>query len=175
MLYDDYINYCEKYKKLYGEKMLVLMEVGSFFEFYAVENETVKEGANINEICSILNIQSTRKNKSIPECSRTNPLMAGFPSHSLKKFIDMLLLENYTIILIEQITPPPNPKRDVTQIISPATYLDEVSINNYLLCLYVSLGFDRFKKENVYSGGFKKTKKKIKYRRTYSLKYPKVY
>jgi DNA mismatch repair protein MutS len=150
MLYDDYIEYCIKYKKLYGEKMLVLMEVGSFFEFYAVENETIKEGANMNEICSILNIQSTRKNKSIPECSRSNPFMAGFPSHSLKKFIDMLLLENYTIILIEQITPPPNPKRDVTQIISPATYLDEVSINNYLLCFYVSLGFDRFKKENVY-------------------------
>ena len=151
MLYDDYIDYCKKYSKLYGDKSLVLMEVGSFFEFYAVENDKIKEGSNITEICTILNIQSTRKNKSILECSRNNPLMAGFPSHSLKKFIDILLSEKYTIILVEQITPPPNPKRDVTQVISPATYLEETSITNYLLCFYISTGYDHIKKENILS------------------------
>lgn len=136
MIYDDYISYCNEYKH-YG-KVLVLMEVGSFFEFYAVENETVKEGADMSEICHILNIQSTRKNKSIPTCSRSNPLMAGFPSYSLPKFIDLLLAEQYTIVLVEQTTPPPNPIRKVTQIISPSTYMDTTmsSSSSYLMCVY---------------------------------------
>jgi len=137
MLYDDYIDYCNAYK---FEKFIVLMEVGSFFEFYAVENETTKEGANMTELCSILNIQSTRKNKSIATCSRTNPLMAGFPSYSLPKFIDLLLAEQYTIVLIEQITPPPNPKRGVTQIISPSTYMNNTApTSSYLMCIYISV------------------------------------
>ena len=116
------------------------MEVGSFFEFYAIENEDTKEGADMSEICTILNIQSTRKNKSIPTCSRSNPLMAGFPSYALPKFIEMLLAEQYTVVLVEQVTPPPNPKRAVTQVISPATYMNETSLSSsYLMCIYISL------------------------------------
>ena len=35
---DDYLDYQEKYQKKYGEKTIVLMEVGSFFEIYGVNN-----------------------------------------------------------------------------------------------------------------------------------------
>ena len=146
MIYDDYIEYCKKYEALY-DKLVVLMEVGSFFEFYSVENERLREGANMSEICSLLNIQSTRKNKSIPECSRTNPMMAGFPSHSLHKFTEILVSNSYTIVLVEQVTSPPNPKREVTQIISPSTDIERVSSSssNYLLCFYISTGFRKEK------------------------------
>lgn len=137
MIYDDYVNYCDIYKKKYG-KVVVFMEVGSFFEFYAVEKDGEFEGSNIYEICSILNIQSTRKNKSILECSRNNPLMAGFPTYSLQKFIEILLPENYTIVLVEQVTPPPNPERAVTKIISSSTFIESVSTNSYLMCMYIS-------------------------------------
>ena len=138
MIYDDYVNYCNVYRKKYGEKVVVLMEVGSFFEFYAVDKDGEMEGANMYEICSLLNIQSTRKNKSILECSRTNPLMAGFPTYILQKFIEILLSDQYTIVLVEQITPPPNPERGVTKIISPSTYIDHTQpTNSYLMCMYI--------------------------------------
>ena len=145
MLYDDYIAYTTKYQKAYGDKTVVLMEVGSFFEIYGVVNETVKEGAPMSDICDVLNIQMSRKNKSIPECSRSNPLMAGFPSFGIKKFMDILVAHNYTVVLIEQTTPPPNPHREVTQIISPSTYLEGAlsSDNNYLMCVYFTCGYDR--------------------------------
>jgi len=146
VLYDDYLEYTNKYKKIYGNKSVVLMEVGSFFELYAVDKD---EGAPIYEICSLLNIQYTRKNKSILECSKNNPLMAGFPSSSLKKFMDVLIQEQYTVILVEQVTPPPVIERKVTQIISPSTYLDTYtqSDTRNLLCVYLSNGYDRVKKE----------------------------
>ena len=149
MLYDDYIQYYNLYRAQYGEKTVLFMEVGSFFECYAVETETVQEGINMSEICSLLNIQSTKKNKSIPQVSRTNPLMCGFPSGSLKKYMEILLQEQYTIILVEQVTPPPNPERKVTQIISPSTYIETNQVASlYLMCLCLHPGYDRVKRES---------------------------
>lgn len=149
MLYDDYLQYTKTYQAQYGAKTVVLMEVGSFFELYAVENEHTKEGAPMSDVCALLNIQSTRKNKSIAECSRTNPMMAGFPSATVKKFTDLLIQDQYTVVLVEQTTPPPNPKRAVTQVISPSTYMDGVASPEprYLMVWLLSTGHDRYKKQ----------------------------
>ena len=43
MLIDDYIEYCNKYRELY-QLYVVLMQVGSFFEFYGVDNSEEKIG-----------------------------------------------------------------------------------------------------------------------------------
>ena len=141
MIYDDYVKYTNKYKSIYGEKTIVFIEIGSFFEIYGVNNDNEISGANMIEMGNLLNIQVSRKNKSILENSRDNPMMAGFPNHSLKKFIDILINNNYTNVIIEQVTPPPNPKREVTQIISPSTYIDNLSAHNanVLLILYIEL------------------------------------
>ena len=53
--------------------------------------------------------------------------MAGFPSPVLSKYIPILLQNNFTVVLIEQTTPPPNPERDVTKIYSPGTDIDNIS------------------------------------------------
>ena len=141
MIYDDYVNYTDKYKSIYGEKTIVFIEIGSFFEIYGVNDDNEISGANMIEMGNLLNIQVSRKNKSILENSRDNPMMAGFPNHSLKKFIDILINNNYTNVIIEQVTPPPNPKREVTQVISPSTYIDNLSSHNanVLLILYIEL------------------------------------
>lgn len=126
MIYDDYKNYTIKYKKLYGEQLVVLMEIGSFFELYGVQNEHETSGADMTIANDILNITVSRKNKSILKNSDSNPLMAGFPNYQLKKYVDILVQHNYTIVLVEQTTPPPNPKREITQIISPSTYIENI-------------------------------------------------
>ena len=121
MIYDEYIQYCIDYEKKYGKETVILMEVGGFFELYGVDYNGNKSGADIYKVASLLGIQVSRKNKNIIENSNTNPLMAGFPSYTLNKFIDILVTNNKTVVLVEQVTSPPNPKRDVTRIISPAT------------------------------------------------------
>jgi DNA mismatch repair protein MutS len=145
-IYEQYISYHQQYTSIYGNKTIVLCQVGSFFELYSVENDPSREGPNLSEICSILNIQMTRKNKSIPECSRSNPYLAGIPCVSLKKYTDILLKENYTIVLVEQVTAPPNPERKVTQILSPGTALDHNQSfdSNFLMCFYVTQGSTKF-------------------------------
>lgn len=140
MIYDDYINYCEQYVNLYGQKTVILMEVGGFYELYGVNYNDVISGADIYNVASILGIQVSRKNKNIITNSNSNPLMAGFPSYTLHKFIDILVSNDNTVVLVEQTTSPPNPERSVTRIISPATYDEKIHTNettNYILHLYL--------------------------------------
>ena len=50
----------------YGPDTLVIIEIGSFFEVYEVNNEFMKIG-KAKEVAEFLNIQLTRKNKTILE------------------------------------------------------------------------------------------------------------
>ena len=138
MLIDNYFKEQLKYEALYGIKTLVLIEVGSFFELYGVNNDTEQIG-DLKNITEILNIQLTRRNKHIQGNCRKNALMAGFPSVSLDRFVNILLEEKYTVVLIEQVTDPPYPKREVTKIYSPGTYIDKIkgSDSNYILSLFI--------------------------------------
>jgi len=135
VMIDDYIEYTNIHKKTYGERTVVLIEVGSFFEIYAVINDEVSEGAtDIYYIADICNFQVSRKNKTILEISRKNHLMAGFPSYALSKHSQTLLNNNYTIALYEQVTPPPNPERKLTQILSPSMQVSVHTVDgNYLM------------------------------------------
>lgn len=127
---DDYLDYQEKYTKEYNENTLVLMQVGHFYEAYAVDNDHESVNAdNIYKTADIMNIQVTRKNKSIVKNSRANPIMIGVNIYSKDKYIPILLNAGFTIVMIEQTTEPPNPKREVTQIYSPGTVIDPKGIS----------------------------------------------
>ena len=139
MLIDDYFTHQLNFENKYGKKSIVLMQVGSFYEFYGVNNDFEKIG-DAQTIAELLNIQLSRKNKSILENSRTNSLMAGFPLNSIKRFINILLLNNYTVILVEQVSEPPNSRREITQIYSPGTYIEDINKSdpNNIVSLYIT-------------------------------------
>ena len=134
-LTQEYLKKHEEYINKYGEKSLILMQVGSFFECYG----TLEKGPDLQTISYILNIILTRKDKSISEINEKNPKMLGFPCVSLQKNLKILTENGYTIVVIEQVTNPPNPKREITGIYSPSTYIEDVqSDSNYLLSIYIS-------------------------------------
>jgi DNA mismatch repair protein MutS len=142
MIYDEYLDHCEKYKGLYKDvETLVLMEVGGFFEIYGVNNEKERSGADMNRVSCLLNMTVTKKNKNISENSRSNPLMTGFPSHSLKKFLDILISNNFTVILVEQFSTEKGNtfERKATKIYSPSTYTDNITTyaENMLMIVYL--------------------------------------
>jgi DNA mismatch repair protein MutS len=123
-IYNEYISYHERYEKKYGKnRVIILMQVGSFHEAYA----TNEKGPNLYAISDLLNIVCTRKDKSIDVISDKNPYMLGFPSVALQKFMKILIDNKYTVIVIDQTTPPPNPTREVTGIYSPSTYIETVN------------------------------------------------
>ena len=70
-----YLHEYNKYKKQYGDKTLVLMQVGSFYELYATDTD----GPKLKDIADLLNTVCTKKDKNVKEVSVSNPYLVGFP------------------------------------------------------------------------------------------------
>ena len=72
--------------------------------------------------------------------------MIGFPIVATSKFIRILVENGFHIIQIDQVTPKPKPKRAITGIYSPGTYMEEVISNdsNNIISLY----FEEIKQMN---------------------------
>ena len=151
-----YIEYHDIYTKKYGENTVVLMQSGSHFNIFSVINDEVSMGPDIYHICqNILNnaLQVTKQNKKNPEISIKNCLLAGFPIYVIQKYENILLNNNYTVVIVEQITPPPNPERGVTRVVSPGTTLDDYNKNenHYLMSVYIECV--EYMNKNLYISG----------------------
>ena len=131
----EYLKLQKKYIKLYGERTIVLMQVGSFHEAYA----TKTQGYDLKELGDLLNIIVSKKNKKIEEVNEKNPYMLGFPIISTMKFINILIDNNFTVIKIDQVTDPPKPERAITGIYSPGTNIDNITKpqSNNILSIYL--------------------------------------
>ena len=137
---DEYLDHQLSFEKKYGPNTCVLMQIGYFYEVYALENYKEKiNNENIRRLSSILNVQLTRKNKSIKENSRGNPMMIGVQVSGVDKYIQILLNNNYTTVIIDQVTEPPEPDREITYIHSPGTTVSHISRGetNNLLVVYI--------------------------------------
>ena len=149
-IFKQYINYHNEAVLKYGELSVVFMMVGSFYECYAVNDNDKNTGPNLHELSDILNIIVTKKNKAKVH-NINNPYMLGFPDHSINKFKKVLLNEGYTITIVDQITPSPNPRRAITEICSPGTVIQDFArdVDNYLASIYIDCGEINDKKIHV--------------------------
>ena len=132
-IFNEYNHNLQKYKEKYGDNTIVLMQVGSFYEIYSGINDNENLGEiNIHHIChNLMNIAVANKTKDI--------LMGGFQLPYANKFIRLLIENNYTVVIIDQVSEPPNVERKVTQIISPGTYMDNPfnETTNYMMSVYI--------------------------------------
>ena len=153
-LIEEYLLLQEKYAKIYNnKKTIVLMQVGSFHEAYSTETR----GYNLKKLSQLLNTIVSKKNKKIANVDEDNPYMLGFPIVATSKFVKKLVDNGYHVIKVDQVTDPPNPKRAITAVYSPGTYVDDIDntksrymlsiymeevkqeLNNYILCVGLSL------------------------------------
>lgn len=137
-LIEQYFELQEEFEKKFGPNTIIMMQVGDFFEFYGVDNKEMKIG-DMNRLSEITNLTLSRRNKNILENSRENAQMCGFPQASLKKYLNILLQHNYTVVLIEQTADHANTTREITAIHSPGTYIDEVqnADPNNIMSIYI--------------------------------------
>ena len=133
-IYDEYFYYHEKYQRKFGNDTIILMQVGHFYEIYAIGDK----GYDLNKLSDILDSQLTMKDKSKPE-GPTNPHLIGFPTLSLSRKIGKLVYQNgITVVIIDEVTHGPDCKREVTKICSPGTNIDDLDIpdSNYMMAIY---------------------------------------
>lgn len=144
-MYEQYFEYHKNYTKKY-EKVIVLMQVGSFYEAYSTstfhnnvsENDTNNiKGCDITTLSLLLNINYTRTDKNKP-ASVKNPYMIGFPCPVLNKFLRVLINDLYTVVKIDQFDNNGSITRKVTQIYSPGTYNDEITQDsNNIISIFI--------------------------------------
>lgn len=130
----DYFKIHNFYSNFYGkDKTIILMQVGSFHEAYCTNDD----GLDLVTLSQKLDVVCTKKNGN-KELSESNPRMMGFPIHVTHNFIEKLVNLNFTVVLIDQTTEPPNPKREITGVYSPATYLEKNNLKvNYLVSIVI--------------------------------------
>ncbi len=150
LLTQSYFELQRFFEEKYGKDSVVFIEIGSFFEVYEINNDKEQVG-KAKEIAELLNIQLTKKNKTIIENSDRNPLLAGVPTVSFERYLNRLISEQkYTIIVVKQKGLPPKLTRYVSQIISPGTNFDHIIDNddNYIVSILV----DKYK--GIYNVGY---------------------
>ena len=123
---DIYFKDLQFYENKYGPKTIVFIEKGKFMEMYGIENDTETIG-HLSKICDILQISCTRANNKIDGSNnRDNPLMAGIPSYAIDNHIEVLLQNNYTVVMKTQTKKVGDTfEREVTAIHSNGCYIKE--------------------------------------------------
>ena len=115
----------QEMKKLNTDCVL-FFRIGDFYEVFF-------EDANICH--NVLDLVLTSKNKS----AETPIPMAWIPHHSIDKYIPKLIQHWYKVAIAEQVSDPKPWKlvqREITQIITPWTYIQEWAKNfNYMLAI----------------------------------------
>lgn len=133
-LVHEYFRLHRSHKHRYGDDCVVLMQVGSFHEAY----QTDDDGPSLQRLSELLNMVVSKKNKSIGEVSLKNPYMLGFPSVTLGKYLRVLVDCGLTVVVVDQVTAPPNPKRAITGVYTSGTYMDDAQPDaNHVMSLFV--------------------------------------
>ena len=144
-IYNLYFNLCLKYKQEYGENVVVLIQVGAFFEVYGVKNASTNiidndksNIVNFTELCG-LNIS---EKKAI--YNEQQIVMAGFRDFSIDKYITTLVENGYTVPVYVQVVEGKKITRELDNIYSPGTYFScdvdkNTKISNNIMCIWIDV------------------------------------
>ena len=162
-----YFKYQEEYQEKFGDNVVVLMQIGNFYESYFYSQEKDESGnpptwpnskiGKAEEIAPLLNMVITRRDKGKPY-SFVNCSQIGFPIVAYEKHRDVLLSHDYTIVRIDQ---KKNDKgeveRFVAEVLSPATSLNNnqttlstlsTQTTNNIVSLYIEVYKEELRKED---------------------------
>ena len=153
-IYEEYFSYVEECKNTYGEKTIVLIQVGKFYEIYALKDSDGNISQNdmdAVEKITFLNVVD----KKCKYKKNFTVLMAGAPAVTLDKYINIFQENEYTVVIYEQDSPGKNTTRSLSNIFSPGTYINDDSsyISNVTLCIWIHETKSRKKTKNSLTFG----------------------
>ena len=136
-LINNYLKLTQQYKDEYGEKTILLMQVGAFYEVYGLRDASKNiSGSSIIDFSKMCDLAISDKKM----CSgKKNVMMAGFRDYMLDKYIKKLQKNNYTIVVYSQDQKAAGTTRSLDGIYSPGTYFsnDDDKITNNTTCIWI--------------------------------------
>lgn len=145
-IYKEYFDSTIHYTQLHGEKTVVFMQVGSFYEMYGLKylgSDEIK-GSLITEIAEIVGLAISSKKYTYEGGTL---YMSGFRDYTLEKYIPTIIEQGYNIVEIIQAPEEENStKKKKTRILnavySAGTYLSyettqNVRLTNNIMCIWM--------------------------------------
>ena len=98
---NEYLELTQEYTQKYGQKTIILMQVGSFYEVYGLRDPSTGDitGSQIIDYSQICQLNIAEK-KLVYKSKQV--LMAGFPQYTLEKYLEQLNEAGYTAVVIKQ-------------------------------------------------------------------------
>lgn len=131
----QYFKLKHEYREKYGEKTLLLFQVGAFYEVYTNVNPVTKEivEEQVIEFKRFTDLASAKKTD--------DTLMLGFRDYMIDKYIDKIQNNGYTAVVYSQDSPTANTTRSLNGIFSPGTFFSVNSdvMSNNLCCIWIHL------------------------------------
>lgn len=151
LLIDIYFDYVNQYTEEYGEKTVVFMQVGAFYEVYGKTHELVEGffGSQVQELSNICDLKIANKanvtildnilingEKTKVKC---NIVMAGFNTLYIDKYLEKMNNASYTCVVYKQNDECPNAPRELLGISTPGTFFidNKQQISNNTMCIFV--------------------------------------
>ena len=122
--------YIQKQKEmdLKFKNVIIMMEIGKFYEVYTFETPEGEVG-KAKEMSRICNIVLTRKNKNNAP-SMSNPYMCGFPSQHLTRYVQHLVSHSFTIAVYTQNMIGDKIERGLQGVYSPSVMIGDIEDEN---------------------------------------------
>ena len=139
-LIKDYLQKTKEYIDKYGQKTIVLIQVGAFYEVYGLRDTKTQNifGSNIEEYASICELNISDKQVCV---GKDNVVMCGFRDMFLDKYLRKMQDTSYTIVVYKQDIQAKNTTRSLLGIFSPGTYFsvenNDDKITNNITCLWI--------------------------------------
>ena len=136
-LTDEYFRISREYVNKYGQKTILLMQVGSFFECYsrADANNNIAD-ANMREFCTVCDLNTSITNG---RCMAGFPFTCNFRDYSLERYVKKMQDRGYTIVVYVQDGQGANTTRSLYCIYSPGTFFssDSAVLSNNTSCFWI--------------------------------------
>lgn len=123
-LVHDYLDLDTRYKQEHGPQTVLLMQVGTFFEVYGITDR----GADVQKLSLLLNVQATKKNKSIARVDESNPFLLGFQVTTADRYVKLLIRNGYTVVVYVQA----ESERVLSRVYTPGTEDEEDTVDDAL-------------------------------------------
>ena len=141
-LIKEYFELTQQYFSKYGENTILLMQVGSFFEVYALLDKATDtiSGSKIEDFSRMCDLNIAEKNSSI---GKDAVLMAGFKDNGLDKYVKKIQEAGYTSVVYTQEETDIAGKfiRKCAGVYSPGTFFnnDTTVLTNNTTCIWIEL------------------------------------
>ena len=136
-LIQEFFDLTDKYRKEYGEKTILLIQVGSFFEVYGLKGpEKQITGSNILSFSEICELNVVDKNVCV---GKNAVVMAGFKDIMIEKYIKKIQDAGFTAVVYTQDEAMKGTTRSLAGIFSPGTYFSEENnrLSNNTICIWI--------------------------------------